>query len=91
MSGKKNKPGPNKYCKFYPCHKDLQDCTFCYCPFYPCKNPANGGKFVVSSKSKRKIWSCENCTWIHQKKVVNRIIKLIKDKKNLFIRQREKK
>jgi precorrin-3B C17-methyltransferase len=65
----------NEACKFFPCHKGLEDCTFCYCPFYPCGNKKLG-KHVRSGK--KVIWSCETCIWIHKKKVVDNIFKLIR-------------
>ena len=66
----------NKACKYFPCHKGLEDCTFCYCPFYPCLDKKRG-KHVYSKKNKA-IWSCENCNWIHKKKVVDKIFDLIR-------------
>ena len=29
-------------CKFYPCHEECIDCSFCFCPFYPCGLSENG-------------------------------------------------
>ncbi len=75
----------NKACKFSPCHTGLEDCTFCYCPLYPCLN-GERGEYVYSSKNNKKIWSCESCSWIHKRKVVDNIFELIR--KN--IRSREK-
>lgn len=72
----------NKACKFFPCHKGLEDCTFCYCPYYPCLN--NGrGSFVYSAKTGKGIWSCQYCNWIHKKKTVDEIFGLIR-KSNLI-------
>jgi len=65
----------NKACKYFPCHKGLEDCTFCYCPFYPCLDKKRG-RYVYSKK--KAIWSCENCIWIHKKKVVDKIFKLLR-------------
>lgn len=62
----------NKFCKYFPCHKGLEDCTFCYCPLYPC-NDENRGKYI-----RGKVWSCEDCNWIHQKKIVDKIFRIIK-------------
>lgn len=75
----------NRACKFFPCHRGLEDCTFCYCPFYPCLNEGRG-EYVYSSKNNRKIWSCEPCNWIHKKKVVDDIFELIRENR----RPREK-
>lgn len=68
----------NKYCAYFPCHAGLEDCTFCYCPFYPCKNERRG-KFVVT-KNKQQVWSCKDCSWIHQSKTVDRMFAQIRNK-----------
>lgn len=67
----------NQACKYFPCHQDLEDCTFCYCPFYPCREEGLG-KYVYSSRLKKKVWSCKDCNWIHQIKTVDRIYRLIR-------------
>lgn len=67
----------NKACKFYPCHKKLEDCAFCYCPFYPCLNNKRGS-YVYSPKLKKNIWSCQDCSWIHKKKTVDGIFSFIR-------------
>ncbi len=54
----------DKECKYYPCHFEGQNCTFCYCPFYPCLDEARG-KFVTGRRSGKKVWSCKSCSWIH--------------------------
>jgi precorrin-3B C17-methyltransferase len=61
LAGEGNK-GPNMACEYYPCHSHPQNCTFCYCPFYPCGDPSTGGRWI----KEKKVWSCEDCTWIHQ-------------------------
>ncbi len=73
---KKNILRLNKACKYFPCHSKLEDCTFCYCPFYPCGNGSRGN--FIYTKDKRKIWSCQECNWIHQKSVVDNIFQLIR-------------
>src|SRR3989338_8910604 len=67
----------NKACSYFPCHEDLEDCTFCYCPFYPCQEEGLG-RYVYSSRFKKKVWSCKDCDWIHQRKTVDRIYCLIR-------------
>ncbi len=67
----------NKACKFFPCHRGLEDCTFCYCPFYPCLDENLGG-YVYSPKRKENIWSCKDCNWIHKRKVTERTFALIR-------------
>lgn len=67
----------NKSCKFYPCHEQLQDCTFCYCPFYPCLNE-DLGRYVYSPKCKENVWSCLGCDWIHKRGIVDDIFSSIR-------------
>ena len=67
----------NKACKYFLCHKHLEDCTFCYCPFYPCSDDGLGQR-IYSQKLKKYVWSCVNCSWIHRKKTVERIFSLIR-------------
>lgn len=66
----------NKKCDYFPCHTRLSDCTFCYCPFYPCKDK-HFGKYIVT-RGGRKIWSCKDCNWIHNKNIVDRIFNMIR-------------
>ena len=58
--------GPNRECEFYPCHWDGQYCDFCYCPFYPCGDSSTGGEWIKG----KNVWNCKECTWPHQKEVV---------------------
>ncbi len=76
----------NTRCASYPCHRRLEDCTFCYCPFYPCMDEENGRQ-VVSSRTGRRIWSCEDCEWIHRKDVVDRILEVVREKGYGFFRE----
>ncbi|MDP1853919.1 MAG: CbiX/SirB N-terminal domain-containing protein [Candidatus Omnitrophota bacterium] len=34
----------------------------------------------IYTRDKRKVWSCQNCNWIHQKSVVDEIFTLIRDR-----------
>ncbi len=65
--------GANYECKYYPCHFNGQDCTFCYCPFYPCLLYDLGGELVLSSHGEY-VWSCKGCSWIHEKENVENVI-----------------
>lgn len=73
-----NKIGTNRQntaCEFFPCHKNLEDCTFCYCPFYACGNKKRGKYLTVYGVhgEEKLTWDCSKCTWIHKKKVVDQI------------------
>jgi Zn-finger protein len=74
MKEKKTK-GPDLKCPYFPCHKTLEDCTFCYCPFYPCNNPIFGGKLITSKKTGEKVWDCSDCELPHKKKNAEKILK----------------
>lgn len=51
-------------CPYYPCHKfSRQKCYFCYCPLYPCKD--TGFSEMISTPS-GDVWSCMDCTFIHE-------------------------
>ncbi|KQC03052.1 MAG: hypothetical protein APR53_01745 [Methanoculleus sp. SDB] len=50
-------------CPWYPCHYPGQSCEFCYCPLYPCGDPALGKEVLSSSGG--TVWSCEDCTLLH--------------------------
>ena len=38
----------NKDCKYFPCHKGLDDfnCLFCYCPLYEMKNCPGNKRYI---------------------------------------------
>ncbi len=60
-------------CEYYPCHFEGQDCTWCYCPFYPCLDNETGGKLKISSRTRREVWSCIDCRWIHEDEVARAV------------------
>lgn len=67
--------GPDVSCEYYPCHFRGQDCTWCFCPFYPCNDPSTGGKLKRLSGTKRLVWDCSGCSWIHEPKVAMKVLK----------------
>jgi len=64
-------------CEYYPCHFEGQDCTFCFCPFYPCNDERTGGRYVERS-SGGKVWSCVDCTIIHEPDVAEEVLEGLK-------------
>ena len=66
--------GKNNFCKFFPCHEGLEDCTFCYCPFYPCQEVDTGGRFTISKISGKKVWSCADCIFHHKQDTAYKIL-----------------
>ncbi|MBL7118457.1 hypothetical protein ISS96_00390 [Candidatus Bathyarchaeota archaeon] len=69
----KSPTDPGRSCRFYPCHFEGQDCTWCYCPLYPCRDPETKGKHVRSKKTGEYVWSCINCHWIHHKEAAEKL------------------
>lgn len=65
-------------CEYYPCHFQGQDCTFCFCPFYPCLDDLTGGRYVISKRTGRDVWSCKGCDWIHKNDVAAAILPELK-------------
>jgi adenosylcobyric acid synthase len=65
--------GSNRKCEYYPCHFEGQDCTFCYCPFYPCEDTSTGGRWIISRRTSRRVWSCKYCYWIHRSDAAARV------------------
>lgn len=81
--------GPNLDCEYYPCHCEGQNCTFCYCPFYPCGDSSTGGKWIKD----KGVWSCQDCTWIHENEVVRCIMEklpeIVRDVEDLKKRKKD--
>ena len=52
----------NKECKYYPCHKGIDElnCIFCFCPLYYMKDC--GGDFKINEKG---IKDCTGCIKPH--------------------------
>ena len=69
----------NKACKYFPCHKGLEEfnCLFCYCPMYPIKECPGNPQFV--EKKAKNIKVCTNCTFPHQPENYDRIVKILKE------------
>ena len=69
----------NKECKYFPCHKGLDEfnCLFCYCPMYHIKDCPGNPQFV--EKKGKNIKVCTNCTFPHQPENYDRIIEILKE------------
>lgn len=70
----------NKACKYFPCHKGLEEfnCLFCYCPLY--REEKCLGNPIYSEKGEQKIKDCSNCTFPHQPENYDKIIQFLKCK-----------
>lgn len=69
--------GTNTSCDYYPCHHLDQDCTWCFCPFYPCGDDQTGGKMVTSERTGHDVWSCIDCTWVHNEDVSLEVLEVL--------------
>jgi len=68
----------NKACKYFPCHKGLEDfnCLFCYCPFYLTENcPGHPAYLDIDGKI---IKDCSGCTFPHRAENYERIMAALK-------------
>ena len=70
----------NRECKYFPCHKGLEDfnCLFCYCPLYHQKNWPGTPKFL--EKEGRTLKVCTNCTYPHQPESYDKIVQILKSR-----------
>lgn len=68
----------NKKCKYYPCHKGIDDinCLFCYCPLYHLE--ACPGDPSFREKGEKRIKVCTDCTFPHRAENYDEIIRLIR-------------
>ncbi len=70
----------NKECKYYPCHKGMQNinCLFCYCPLY--HQVTCPGQYNYIDLNGKKIKECTNCTFPHQAENYDIIISILSKK-----------
>ncbi len=70
----------NRECKYYPCHKDIQNinCLFCYCPLY--KFEVCPGKYSYIESNGKHIKECTDCTFPHEAENYDIIIALLSEK-----------
>ncbi|MBP7087100.1 MAG: cobyric acid synthase [Methanomassiliicoccales archaeon] len=68
--------GGNPECAHHPCHHPEQNCTFCFCPLYPCLDPELG-EYVISRRTGGRVWSCQECLWIHRDDVSSSLFEMM--------------
>ncbi len=68
----------NKECKYFPCHKGLEEfnCLFCYCPLYSRENCPGNPEFL--EKDGKRIKVCTNCTFPHQAENYDAVMEILK-------------
>lgn len=66
----------NTSCKFYPCHKGIEEmnCLFCYCPLYPMKDCGGNYKMVHIERDDREVKDCSNCILPHVTENYDKVI-----------------
>ncbi|MBQ2276830.1 MAG: cysteine-rich small domain-containing protein [Lachnospiraceae bacterium] len=69
----------NRACKYFPCHKGLEDfnCLFCFCPMYHMQNCLGSPEYMEVKGKKLKV--CTNCTFPHQPKHYEAIMNKLKN------------
>lgn len=67
----------NKECKYFPCHKDVEElnCLFCYCPLYHMDECP--GKWKIVEKNGHRFKSCIDCDFPHRPKNYAEVIRLL--------------
>lgn len=70
----------NKACKYYPCHKgiDNMNCLFCYCPMYFLDECLGNPTYI--EKEGKKIKVCTNCVFPHKRENYDIIMKYLASK-----------
>ncbi|MBQ3292375.1 MAG: metal-binding protein [Mogibacterium sp.] len=68
----------NRECKYYPCHKGIDEinCLFCYCPLYHLEKCPGAPSYVA--KDGKMIKVCTACTFPHQPDNYDKVIETIK-------------
>ena len=69
----------NRDCRYYPCHKGLDEinCLFCYCPMYFLEHCP--GKHTIIENDGKKIKSCLECDFPHKRENYETIMKILKN------------
>lgn len=68
----------NKECKYYPCHKGIDElnCMFCYCPMYNMNNCPGNPEYII--KEGRKVKKCTSCNYPHIADNFDNIMQVLK-------------
>lgn len=55
----------NRDCKYFPCHKGLENfnCLFCFCPMYMMEDCLGNPNYITVGD--KKIKDCSNCVFPH--------------------------
>lgn len=69
----------NRECRYFPCHKGLQDfnCLFCFCPMYPREKCPGNPKYLTSHG--KQIKDCSDCAFPHCPENYDPIMEALKE------------
>ena len=69
----------NTDCKYYPCHKGIEEinCLFCYCPLYRLENCPGNPHY--KEKDGKKIKVCTDCVFPHRSENYEKINEILKN------------
>ena len=67
----------NRACRYFPCHKGLEDfnCLFCYCPMYFLKKCPGSPSWI--ERDGVRIKDCTGCTYPHRPENYENIMKVL--------------
>lgn len=76
----------NKNCKYYPCHKGLDEinCLFCYCPLYDRKD-CPGTYTMIKTGSGTLVKSCMDCAFPHRRENYGAVIRALSGKEKPLV------
>lgn len=68
----------NKDCKYFPCHKGLEDvnCLFCYCPLYHKEHCPGSPEYMEKAGGKIKV--CSHCVFPHKPENYDEVVGFLK-------------
>jgi Zn-finger protein len=68
----------NRACKYYPCHKGIEEmnCLFCYCPMYRFQKCPGKPAFITAGE--KEIKDCSACTFPHQAENYEKIMQFLR-------------
>lgn len=71
----------NKECKYYPCHKGINElnCLFCYCPMY-FLDKCLGNPEYSEKENGVIVKNCTKCSYPHNKNNYEEIMKYLSDR-----------
>ena len=72
----------NKACRFYPCHKGIEElnCLFCFCPLYFLEHCPGSPEWIeVPGGKGEKIKDCSGCTFPHEPENYDVIMRILRE------------